>query len=426
MAAAGAGVGDNEEERAMHRIRWGFGLFIVGPLCLAGAGDAAEPVRIGLITSLTGPAAQLGRDVQNGFMMYIEEVGSQVAGRPIRVITEDDEGTPTGALTKARRLVEQEKVHVLAGTILGSMCPALAPYVTQQKVPYFPLCAGDDVTQRKPTPYLIRVTFASSQPMHPFGEYAAKTLGYKRVATLAMDYAFGWENVGGFQKTFEEAGGKVIQKLWAPLTTQDFAPYISQIKRDADAVFVMVFGGFALRFAKQYQEFGLKGKIPLLGAGAFADETVLPSMGDEILGAVTPLHYTAALATPENERFARAVKAKYGRVASMYSENLYTMARWIVEGIKAVNGNVEDTPALLAAFRRHKIPDSPRGPVALDDLGNAVQNIYVRRVERVGGELVARVIHTYPNVSQFWKYPKDEFLKQPVYSRDYPPCRFCE
>jgi branched-chain amino acid transport system substrate-binding protein len=411
----------------MRKGNWILGLAVAGWLLgPALAGAATEAVRIGLISSMTGPAAQLGRDVVNGFTMYIEEVGGQVAGRPIRVITEDDEGTPTGALTKARRLVEQEKVHVVAGTILGSMCPAVAPYATQQKVPYFPLCAADDVTQRRATPYVIRTSFAGSQPSHPFGEYAAKTLGYKRVVTLAVDYAYGWDVVGGFHKTFEEAGGKVIQKMWAPLTTQDWAPYISQIKRDADAVFVVVFGGFALRFAKQYQEYGLKGKIPLIGVGSMADETVLPSMGDEILGAVTPFHYSVALPTPENERFARAVRAKYGRIASMYSENLYTMARWIVEGAKAVNGNVEDTPALLAAFRRLKLPDAPRGPVELDDLGNAVENIYVRRVERVGGELVSRPIYTYPNVSQFWKYPKEEFLKQPVYGRDFPPCRFCE
>ncbi len=411
----------------MRRGNWILGLAVAGWLLApALAGAATEAVRIGLISSLTGPAAQLGRDVVNGFTMYIEEVGGQVAGRPIRVIVEDDEGTPSGALTKARRLVEQEKVHVVAGTILGSMCPAMAPYATQQKVPYFPLCAADDITQRRATPYIIRTSFAGSQPSHPFGEYAAKTLGYKRVVTLAVDYAYGWDVVGGFHKTFEEAGGKVIQKMWAPLTTQDWAPYISQIKRDADAVFVVVFGGFALRFAKQYQEYGLKGKIPLIGVGSMADETVLPSMGDEILGAVTPFHYSVALPTPENERFVKAVRAKYGRIASMYSENLYTMARWIVEGAKAVNGNVEDTPALLAAFRRLKLPDAPRGPVELDELGNAVENIYVRRVERVGGELVSRPIHTYPKVSQFWKYPKDEFLKQPLYGRDFPPCRFCE
>ncbi len=411
----------------MRRGNWILGLAVAGWLLgPALAGAATEAVRIGLISSLTGPAAQLGRDVVNGFTMYIEEVGGQAAGRPIRVIVEDDEGTPSSALTKARRLVEQEKVHVVAGTILGSMCPAMAPYATQQKVPYFPLCAADDVTQRRATPYVIRTSFAGSQPSHPFGEYAAKTLGYKRVVTLAVDYAYGWDVVGGFHKTFEEAGGKVIQKMWAPLTTQDWAPYISQIKRDADAVFVVVFGGFALRFAKQYQEYGLKGKIPLIGVGSMADETVLPSMGDEILGAVTPFHYSVALPTPENERFVKAVRAKHGRLASMYSENLYTMARWIVEGVKAVNGNVEDTPALLGAFRRLKLPDTPRGPVELDELGNAVENIYVRRVERVGGELVSRPIYTYPHVSQFWRYPKEEFLKQPVYSRDFPACRFCE
>jgi branched-chain amino acid transport system substrate-binding protein len=411
----------------MRSLRWIVGTIAAALFLVPASGNAAtDPLRIGLISSLTGTAAQLGRDVVNGFNLYVEEIGGQVAGRPIKVTVEDDEGTPNGALTKARRLVEQEKVHVVAGTVLGSMCPAVAPYTIQQKVPYFPLCAADDVTQRKASPYVVRTSFAASQPSHPFGEYAAKTLGYKRVVTIGVDYAYGWDVIGGFQKSFEESGGRVVQKMWAPLTTQDWAPYISQIKRDADAVFAVVFGGFALRFAKQYQEYGLKGKIPLIGVGSMADETVLPSMGDEILGAVTPFHYSVALPTPENERFVKAVRAKYGRTASMYSENLYTMARWIVEGVKAVNGNVEDTPALLAAFRRLKIPDSPRGPVELDGFGNAVQNIYIRRVERVGGELVSRPIHTYPNVSQFWKYPTDEFLKQPVYGRDYPPCRLCE
>jgi len=153
---------------------------------------------------------------------------------------------------------------------------------------------------------------------------------------------------------------------------------------------------------------------------------VLPAMGDEILGFISALHYSAALATPDNDRFARGYRQRYGRPPSMYSENAYSMARWIVEGIKGAGGNAEDAPRLLEALRRVKIPDSPRGPLELDDMGNVVQNIYVRRVERAGDELVNRVIFSYPQVSQFWRYGKDDFLRQPVYARDYPACQFCE
>jgi len=411
----------------MRNLRRMVGWLLAGCIVTPGiAHTATNAVRIGHLVPMTGPVAALGRDMQSGFRMYLDEIGNQAAGRQIEVITEDDEGQANVALTKTRRLVEQDRVHVIAGTVIAPMCYALAPYIVQKKVPYLAFCAADDVTQRKPNPYLIRTTLTSSQITHPFGEYVAKTLGYKRVVTVGVDLAYGWEGVGGFQKTFEDAGGRIIQKIWAPISVSDWSPYLAQIKRDADAVFVLVAGAYGQRFFRQYQDFGLKGKIPLVGHGSASDETVLPAMGDEILGFISALHYSAALATPDNDRFARGYRQRYGRPPSMYSENAYSMARWIVEGIKGAGGNAEDAPRLLEALRRVKIPDSPRGPLELDDMGNVVQNIYVRRVERAGDELVNRVIFSYPQVSQFWRYGKDDFLRQPVYARDYPACQFCE
>ncbi len=412
------------------RMRGALACLAAVALAVATAGPvgAAErgPVRIGLLAPLTGAAAQIGADMRNGFMMAMEDAGAQAAGRKVEVLIEDDEANPAQSLTKTRKLVENDRVQVVAGALLASSCYAIAPYVTQKKVPYFSLCAADDLTQRKPTEYLVRTSWSSSQPSHPFGEYVAKVLGYKRIATLGADYAFGWEVIGGFQRTFEESGGQIVQKLWAPLNAQDFAPYLSQIKRDVDAVYMLFFGAQALRAVKQYQDFGLKGKIPLIGGGTFMDESVLPSMGGEALGTITALHYSAALDTPTNKRYAQAYRAKYGKVPSYYSTDLYVIAQAIVESIKAVDGDVENTPRFLAAGKRVKLPDTPRGPVELDETANPIHNVYIKKVERVGGELQNTVIHTYPRVSQFWKYNKEEYLRQPVYSRDYPPCRFCQ
>ena len=148
-------------------------------------------------------------------------------------------------------------------------------------------------------------------------------------------------------------------------------------------------------------------------------------MGDEALGAITALHYSAAIATPANARFARAFEARAGKSASYYSEATYTGTRWIVEAVKAVGGKVEDREQLLAALRKVDIKDAPRGPISVDQWGNPVQTIYVRKVERVDGKLQNTVIATFPAVGQFWKYNPDEYLKLPLYTRDQPPCKFC-
>lgn len=384
------------------------------------------PLKIGFLAPMTGGAAQIGKDMTNGLQMWLDENNGMIAGRKVEVIVEDTQGQPNIALTKLQKLVESDKVHVLAGGLFAHVGYALAPKVDQLKVPMlYPVMAADDLTQRKPAKWVVRNGWSSSQPSHPFGEYAAKTLGYKKVVTIGIDYAFGWEVVGGFQKTFEENGGQVIQKLWAPLNTTDFAPYLSQMRRDADAVFALMVSISALRFPKQYEDAGLKAKLPLIGGGTTFDEFVLPSLGDEAIGGMSPLIYSAALDTPINKRFVTEYRKKYGKVPSYYSETCYTTGRWINEAAKAVDGDVENREKFLEALRKVEIPDAPRGPVKLDAHGNPVQNVYVRKVEKKGGELWNTVVQTYPNVSQFWKYKPDDFLKQPVYDRNYPPCKYC-
>jgi branched-chain amino acid transport system substrate-binding protein len=384
------------------------------------------PIKIGMLSTLTGPFAQIGKDMVNGTELYLDEIGRQMGGRKVELIVEDDEGNPATALNKSRKLVEQDKVHILTGGLLANVGYALQPYVDGQRIPTtFPVIAADDLTQRKPGKWIVRTGWATSQPMHPFADWVVKNTKYRKIAFIGMDYAFGYETVGGFQQVFEQQGGQIVQKIWTPLNTNDFAPFLSQIKRDADAVLALFVGRLALQFMKQYDEAGLKGKLPLLGGGTATDESVLPQMGDEAIGAITALHYSQALDTPANHKFAKAFEAKAGKISSYYSEANYTNMRWIAEAVKAVGGKVEDRDAVLAALKKVEVKDTARGPLSVDRWGNPVQNIYVRKVERVGGKLQNTVIATIPAVGQFWKFNPDEYMKLPLYSRDYPPCRYC-
>ena len=382
------------------------------------------PIKIGMIVPQSGPLAANGKDMINGYELFFEQVGYKIAGREIKFIVEDDEGKPATGLTKVRGLVEGQGVHLVTGPLSAAVGYAVAPYIDSKKVPaLYPIVAADDLTQRKRSPYIVRTGWASSQPSHPFGKWVHDTLKYKKIAVIAYDFAFGWEVVAGFQRTYEDAGGQIVQKLWPPLGNADFAPYISQLKRDADAVFAQFSGADALRFAKQYQEAGLK--LPLIGGGTFTDEHVLRTMGDEVLGVITPLHYSAALDTPANKKFAQAYEAKFKQIPSYYSEGTYVAGLVLKAALESINGDIENVDRFLGALRKVDLSAMPRGPMKFDDYGNPDMNVYVRKVERVNGRLQNTVIHTFPNVSQFWTWKPDDYLKQPAYSRDYPPCKHC-
>jgi branched-chain amino acid transport system substrate-binding protein len=376
------------------------------------------PIKIGFLSPLSGPFAQNGRDILNGFLLFLDEVGYRAAGRPIELIVEDDEAIPAVGLTKARKLVERDQVHLMAGTLLSSTGYALAPYIDSMRVPMiYPVVSADDLTQRRRSQWIVRTGWSASQPNHAFGEYAHRVMKYRRIATIALDYAFGWESVGGFKKAFETAGGTITQQMWVPVSVHDFAPYLAHISRDVDAVYALVLGRAALQFMRQYEEFGLKARIPLIGGGTTTDEHVLPFMGDEAIGVITALHYSAALGNPVNKTFAAAYRARYNKIPSYYSESMYTGGKWLAAAIESVGGNVEDTAAFMNALRRVKLSDTPRGPLELDDYGSPIENVYVRKVERVNGELQNTVIETFPNVSQFWSYDPVDYLKQPLYAR---------
>jgi branched-chain amino acid transport system substrate-binding protein len=393
-------------------------------LLIAGSAAAAEPIRVGYLGPQSGIFAQAGKDMLEGLKMGLEQAGPQVAGRKIELIEEDTEGNPATAQAKYRKLVQQDKIHVLAGVLLANIGYALVQPIERDELPSLFLTTPDDLTKRKPPRWILRTNFAASQPMHPLGDYAAKILKYRRVAAIAMDNPFGHEQIGGFQRVFEDAGGRVVQKTWVPLNAMDFAPYLGQVPRDVDAVVQVFVAGQAVRFAKQYGESGLKDKLPLIGTGVYTDESALRSMGDEAIGTVGALIWAPTLATPANQTFMKLAEARLKRTPAYFHAVMYSAGRWIAEAVKAVDGKVEDRARFLSAIRKaSETLEDPRGPIKLDEYNNPTENVYILKVEKVNGRLQNAVIHTYPMVSQFWTYKPEDFLKAPAYDRNYPPVK---
>ncbi|MDF2687391.1 MAG: hypothetical protein K0Q80_356 [Microvirga sp.] len=381
------------------------------------------PIRIGLMAPLSGVVAAGGREIVEGFNMYWQEKGKSVAGRAIEIIEEDDAGNPDTALQKARRLVEQAKVDFLFGNLLANTGLAVANYVKTNGVPYFiPVIAADDLTQRDRVRNVIRVAgYTASQMPRPLADWALKQ-GYKRIATIAQDYSFGHEQCAGFAQVFTQGGGQIVGQLWNPLNTADFSPYIGQLANmNVDAIFAMELGADATRFLKQYSDFGLKGNIPLLGAQNFTDQSVIRTMGPECEGIISSAHFAEGSDNPDTQKFVKAYSEKYGKLPSLYGFSHYSGAMWVGQVIEKLNGNISNRDAFIDAVLNSQLANSPLGrPVRFDEFGNPVYDVYIRKVQKnADGKYWNVPIETYPNVSQFWTYKPEEYLKSPPFSRDY-------
>jgi branched-chain amino acid transport system substrate-binding protein len=382
------------------------------------------PIKIGLLTPLTGVVASGGKEIAEGFNLYWDQVGKKIGNRAVEVIVEDDGSNPDIALQKARKLTEQTKVDFLIGNLLANTGLAVAEYTKASGIPYFiPVIAADDLTQRKRLPNVIRVAgYTASQMPRPLADYAYKKLGLRKVVTISQDYTFGHEQCGGFAQVFSELGGSIVSQIWHPLNTQDFSPFIAQIQAAApDAVFAMETGADATRFIQQWSNFGMKGKVRLLGAQNATDQSVIRTLGAEAEGIISSAHFAEGGDAPATKKFVAEYEAAFKKLPSIYGFSHYSAAMWLSEAIKSIGGNIEDRPKFLDAVRKTVLNGSPLGrPVRLDDYGNPVYDVFIRDVvKRPDGTFWNKPIETYPNVSQFWTYKVDDYLKQPSYSRTF-------
>src|ERR1700732_1740269 len=251
--------------------------------------QSAETLKIGFLTVNTAPLAAGGKQQMEGAASYLKERGGVIAGRKVELITQDTAGNPALARTKTQELVERYNVPVMIGPLATNEALAIDSYIRDTKVPLITTtsAATVDLKSRTVNPWVLHAFGTAPQVTYPLGDYAAKTLGYKRVAIVAEDFTYGYEGAGGFQLAFEAAGGKIVQKLWPPLNAPEYGPYLAQIKRDADAIYMGFAGRNPVRFLRQYAEVGLKGKVAVLANTTSTDEGILKVMGDEAVDVIS-------------------------------------------------------------------------------------------------------------------------------------------
>src|SRR5689334_18248002 len=307
------------------------------------------PFKIGLLTVKTGPLAQGGIQMEQGISTLLKQKNNTLAGRKIEFISADTGGNPAGAKTKAQELIERDKVNVILGPLAAFELLAITDYVRDNATPLISLAAAEDVTQRKANPFVIRPSATSGQCSHVMGDWAAREGKYKRVATISDDFAFGHEQVSAFQRAFEDAGGKVVKKLWPPLVTPDYTPFIAQIG-SVDAVFQGFAGSNPVKFMRAYADLGLKGKVPLLAGWTGMDDALLKSLGDEAVDVVSASYYSATADTPSNRRFVAAMQKDYGVLPGGYSAGMYVAGQCVEAAMAALGNKADDRKALAEAL----------------------------------------------------------------------------
>lgn len=382
----------------------------------------ATSIKIGLMTVKTGPLAAGGIHLEQGITAFLRENAFKLAGRPVSLVVADTGGNPAGAHTKALELVERDRVDLIMGPLAAFELLAIAGYLTEKKMPTLAFAGAEDVTQRKRSPYIVRTSDSSAQCLYPLADYVYRDMGLKRAVTIADDFAFGYEQIGGFQRAFEELGGRVVKKIWTPLNTPDYTPYIAQIN-DCDVVCIGLVGSNPLKFVKAFRTNGLK--TPLVGGSTVADDTITRSYGNEAIGLIDSIPYSLDQDTPANQRFIAAMRKYYGADVPIgfYAACLWVNGQIIEAALQKTGGKSDDPDLFIKAVRSVALAETPRGAVSFDDYGNIVFDDYIRRLDQKGGKLMSRTVKTYRKVSQFWTYDPKQFVAQPVYSRDYPPLK---
>ena len=316
------------------------------------------PFKIGLMTVKPGPLAQGGIQLEQGIATFLKEKNSAFGGRKVELLVADTGGNPAGAKTKAQELIERDKVDVILGPLAAFELLAITDYVREHQTPMLSLAAAEDVTQRKVNPWVIRPAASSGQCSHVMADYAAKEMGLKRMATISEDFAFGHEQCAAFQRVFEDTGGKIVKKLWPPLVTPDYTPYIAQIG-DVDGVFNGFAGSNPVKFMRSYADLGLKAKIPLTAGWTALDDALLKSVGDEAVGVISATYYTADHDSPSNKRFVAAMAKDYGVLPGAYSAAMYIAGQCVEAALGKTGGKSDDKKALSDAAAP-KSQSSPR------------------------------------------------------------------
>jgi branched-chain amino acid transport system substrate-binding protein len=355
---------------------------------------AAEDIKVGLLLPFSGVYAALGNEIEAGFNLALEQFGSETDAT-FEIVREDTEVKPPVALGKAKKMILQDDVDVIAGIVSSGVLGAVRDMVHGAGVPLIVANAGnDEATGANCSPFITRMSFSNSQINRPMGTWMHEQ-GIGKVYTLAPDYAAGRQMIDAFTASFTAAGGEVVGQEFTPFQkTQDFGPYLAQAKASgADAVYVFYAGGEAISFVKQYDSFGLKSELPLYGSGFLTSPLYVNAEGPAAEGVTTALHYVPTIDTPANAVFADAFKAANGRVPSEFAVQGYDAARALIEATKT---GASDRASLANALRSVNF-EGPRGTLSIDAAtNNVIQPIYVYETVAGEGSLTQKVLAQLP------------------------------
>ena len=355
---------------------------------------AAESIKVGLLLPFSGVYASLGNEIEAGFALGLEQFGGETSAT-FDIVREDTEVKPPVALGKAKKLILQDNVDVIAGIVSSGVLGAVRDMVHGAGVPLIVANAGnDEATGADCSPFITRMSFSNGQVNRPMGTWMYDQ-GIKKVFTLAPDYAAGRQMIDAFTATFTAAGGEVVGQEFTPFQkTQDFGPYLAQAKASgADAVYVFYAGGEAIAFVKQYESFGLKADLPLYGSGFLTSPLYVNAQGPAAEGVITALHYVPTIDSTANADFVAAFQAKTGRVPSEFAVQGYDAARALIEATKT---GASDRESLAAALRQVSF-EGPRGKLSIDPAtNNLVQPIYVYQTVAGEGGLTQQVLAQLP------------------------------
>lgn len=362
--------------------------------------ENGETIKIGALLPSTGVYASLGENVLNGMNLYFEEQNWEVAGKKIEIIHEDSEADPQVSLRKLRKFIEQDKIDILTGPISTAVAYAIRDEVEKNKLPFLVSHAGgNDLTRGKRSDYIWRSSFSSWQIGYSMGEWAYKNVG-KRIYLTAADYAFGHEVVTAFKESYTKAGGEIVEEVYPPLGNNDYSSYLGKMNRDdIDGIYAFFAGSDAVRFVQQYEQFGLKGKIPLIGSGWLVAEDVRPQQALSPDGIKSSIFWDYSLDTEENKKFVEAYEKKYNKRPSIESAEGYDAAMIMAKAIESLDGDVSNPEKLLEAVSSVEL-NSPRGPIKFDkETHHIIQNLYIVETSVVNGATENKVIDTIPKLA---------------------------
>ncbi len=351
---------------------------------------AADPVKIGLILPMSGPFAAYGKQIEHGIKLYIAQHGDTYGGRKVEFVLKDDNPGTSGDIDKrlAQELVVKDKVDLLAGFGLTPSAFAVAPLATEARKPMIVMNAATSAITTK-SPYIVRTSMTLPQNTAPIASWAAKN-GIKTVFTLVADYGPGHDSEAQFKKTFTAAGGQIVGEVRAPVKNPDFAPYLQKIKdTKPDAVFIFLPpGAETIAFMKGFKERGLaQAGIRLISTGDLPDEDILDAIGDSALGLITSFHYSEAHKSPENQAYVAAYYKAYPKDRPNFMSVGGYDGMHLIAAVLNKTGGSTDADKFVDAAKGIKWT-SPRGPIGIDpETRDIVQNIYIRKTERVDGKL---------------------------------------